>query len=976
MFSTSRLHIIFSFLFFSFYHSLTNAAEITRGPYLQLANDKAITIRWRTNTSTDSVVRYGNNPANLNLSKTVSGRRTEHEVRITNLSPLTKYYYSVGSTTETIAGGNTSYRFTTSPIPGNATSTRIWLIGDSGTANRNSAAVYNAYLNYRGSSDTDLWVMLGDNAYNDGTDREYQAAVFDSYPELLRRTPVWPTLGNHDGRSADSSSESGVYYNIFTLPRNGEAGGLASGTEAYYSFDYGDIHFICLDSYETDRSRNGAMMTWLKNDLAANNQKWTIAFWHHPPYTKGSHNSDTERALIEMRQNALPIIESYGVDLVFSGHSHSYERSYLIDGHYGSSSSFDRSSHLIDGGNGRENGDGAYQKQGQAAHAGAIYTVAGASGKTSGGRLNHPAMYASLNELGSVVLDVSNNRLDAVHLRADGAITDSYTLLKGPDDTPPTITEATASKQNQVAINFSEKIDSTSAGKASNYSIDNGVNIFSAQASGSTATLNTSRLEQNINYTLTVNNVEDQNGNKIASNSRIDFDYQNIQTLRFQNNVAPTSSYNGTIDTYIASGAANRNFGNALEILADGNDGSNGELATLLQWDISSIPSGATITKAQVILDIFNPSSGSYNIYDNAIDWSESSATWSKLDPRRNRQALVASFSPVSARPHTIDLNSAGVAMVQDWVDNKNNGIIIMSSGTGDGIDIRSSEYRNSNLRPELLVTYRAGNSSGNIPPKADFTFTKSGRNVSFSDVSSDSDGSISAWSWDFGNGVVSSLQSPQYNYSSDGNYTVTLTVTDSAGATASTSKSISVSSDTPRTTLRLQQGLNGYRGSEDSYVASGRGNDNYGGNAAILADGSDGSRGELVSLLKWDLSSIPKDAKVVSASITLRVFDRSSSFYNLWEMTRAWSESSVNWNNSAPNSNRGDNIASFTPSATGTYTIDLNSSGLALVQGWINRSANNGFMIRSGGTSNGIDIRAKEYATQNYRPMLTIVYQ
>ena len=69
--------------------------------------------------------------------------------------------------------------------------------------------------------------MLGDNAYVDGTDEEYQAAVFDMYPELLRQTFLWSTFGNHDGLSADSDTETGPYYDIFTLPRQGEAGGLA-----------------------------------------------------------------------------------------------------------------------------------------------------------------------------------------------------------------------------------------------------------------------------------------------------------------------------------------------------------------------------------------------------------------------------------------------------------------------------------------------------------------------------------------------------------------------------------------------------------------------------------------------------------------------------------------------------------------------------------------------------------------------------
>lgn len=87
-----------------------------------------------------------------------------------------------------------------------------------------------------------------------------------------------PPIGNHDGTSADLAWDTGPYYDIFSLPKAAQAGGLASGTEAYYSFDYGDIHFICLDSFETSRATGGAMLTWLQNDLASTNQKWIIAF--------------------------------------------------------------------------------------------------------------------------------------------------------------------------------------------------------------------------------------------------------------------------------------------------------------------------------------------------------------------------------------------------------------------------------------------------------------------------------------------------------------------------------------------------------------------------------------------------------------------------------------------------------------------------------------------------------------------------
>jgi hypothetical protein len=256
--------------------------------------------------------------------------------------------------------------------------------------------------------------------------------VFDVFPAMLRKSVLWSTLGNHDGYTADSASQTGPYYDIFSLPRSGEAGGLASGTEAYYSFDYANIHFICLESFETNRSTSGPMLTWLRNDLANTTQPWIVAFFHHPPYSKGSHDSDTEIELKEMRQNALPILENAGVDLVLSGHSHSYERSFLIDGHYGTSGTFSTALKK-NGGSGREDGTGAYRKPtyGMAAHEGAVYAVAGSSGQATGGALNHPAMFLSLNSLGSLVLDVNGNRLDAAFLDHAGVRRDYFTILKG-----------------------------------------------------------------------------------------------------------------------------------------------------------------------------------------------------------------------------------------------------------------------------------------------------------------------------------------------------------------------------------------------------------------------------------------------------------------------------------------------------------------------------------------------------------------
>jgi hypothetical protein len=410
--------------------------SVTRGPYLQMGTPTSIHVRWRTNTPTDSRVEYGLTAGNRNIIVDDATVTTEHEVVLPSLSPSTRYYYSVGTTTD-ILETDVTQSFLTPPTTGTSTPARIWVLGDSGTASNEAVAVRNAYYTFTGTTPTNLMLMLGDNAYEEGTDADYQTAVFDMY-EILRSSVLWPTIGNHDTAQATTVPPTLPYFKIFSLPTNGEAGGVPSGTEKYYSFDYGNVHFICLDSMTSNRSSTGPMLTWLRNDLEATTQQWTIAFWHHPPYSKGSHDSDFDIELKEMRQNALPILEDYGVDLVLGGHSHSYERSFLIDSHYGNSGTF-ISSMKKDGGSGRPETTGAYHKDtlGPAPHEGAVYAVAGSSGQTAGGPLNHPAMFISLNNLGSMVLDVNGGRLDVKFLRENGVVADSFTIIKdGPPAAP------------------------------------------------------------------------------------------------------------------------------------------------------------------------------------------------------------------------------------------------------------------------------------------------------------------------------------------------------------------------------------------------------------------------------------------------------------------------------------------------------------------------------------------------------------
>ncbi len=414
--------------------------NVTRGPYLQKGTPTSMVIQWRTDSSVQSIVNYGPSPQNLNQTVQQSSDTNEHLIEVTGLNPDQRYYYEITDGNNTLAGGDSTYYFQTSPEPGTDTSNvRIWAIGDFGANNQEQRDVRDAYLSFNDSSHTDIWMMLGDHAYDDGTDLEYQDRVFDIYSYQLRNTVSWPTPGNHDYNSVSLGTTDGPYYDIFTVPTNGEAGGVPSGTEGYYSFDYGNIHFISLNSEEVSWSLNddNEMIDWLKQDLENTEQDWIIVFWHQPPHSKGTHDSDDfwEVIMQGMRTNIAPILENYGVDLIMNGHSHVYERSYLINGFYGTTGDFNPSQHIIDSSSADYPNDCPYTKDelGLNPNAGTVYNVIGNSGKDGDGPLNHPAMYFGFGgdgKAGSMVIDVKGNRLDAQYINRQGNVLDHFTVMK------------------------------------------------------------------------------------------------------------------------------------------------------------------------------------------------------------------------------------------------------------------------------------------------------------------------------------------------------------------------------------------------------------------------------------------------------------------------------------------------------------------------------------------------------------------
>ena len=426
--------------------------QLIRGPYLQVATSNSMVVRWRTDAFARSRVRFGTVAGQLERTADDPALTTEHLVKLTGLIPGTKYYYSIGSMKDTLQAGKDNYFFTL-PIAGTEGIYRIGAFGDCGNNSVNQRNVRNEVVKYLGDDYMNAWILLGDNAYPDGTDAEFQAKFFNIYKDdLLKKSPLFPSPGNHDYRDRELSlgvaqnTHEVAYFQNFSMPENGESGGVASHTKAFYSFDIGNVHFLSLDSYgkEDNETRmydtTGAQVQWVKRDLEANkNTQWVVAYWHHPPYTMGSHNSDDVDELTSIRENFIRILERYGVDLILCGHSHDYERTGLIKGHYGTETTFNAAIHNLGQTTGRYDGSNAcpYLKN-SSSNKGTVYVVSGSAGQL-GGRSEgfpHNAMQYSNDSVGGAsIIEVQGNRLDLKWVCADGVIRDQFTIMKDVNKT-------------------------------------------------------------------------------------------------------------------------------------------------------------------------------------------------------------------------------------------------------------------------------------------------------------------------------------------------------------------------------------------------------------------------------------------------------------------------------------------------------------------------------------------------------------
>ncbi len=277
-----------------------------KGPYLSCVTQNSIIISWRTATLDSSVVQYGLT-AGYGSEEKDAILKTEHSLTLNSLLPDTVYHYRV-----LFEGKQTpDYTFRTAvPLD---THFKFSVHGDTRTQADSHLAVINRIVEFHPY----FGLHTGDvvnNGYSESDWAIYFATICSS-AVCVQEIPFYYAIGNHE-------YESALYYNYFYLPHNNP-----DSTESYYSFDYGNCHFISLDT-EISYSPSSSQYQWFETDLQGTYDKtYVFVYMHNHPYCAGGHESD-----IILRNTLCPLFEEYKVDMVFSGHSHFYQRNGPING--------------------------------------------------------------------------------------------------------------------------------------------------------------------------------------------------------------------------------------------------------------------------------------------------------------------------------------------------------------------------------------------------------------------------------------------------------------------------------------------------------------------------------------------------------------------------------------------------------------------------------------------------------------------
>ncbi len=306
----------------------TDGGPIRRAPYLQKVGAGAAEVLWTGDRLSRPVLALRRpdaaEPTEIDVPAAVNSsaplpRGVQYVARLDRLRPATIYCYEVRDGERRLAG---PFGFATAPPPGDGRPIRLVVFGDMGWRSPDQDAV----LEQIGRVEFDLALLAGDIAYPGGTLDQLERNLFAVYAPLMRSAPFFPASGNHDYLTADAAP----FRQAFSLPENGGD----AGRERWYSFDWGDVHVVVLDS----EVLGSAQTRWLEADLARTRAPWVIAMVHRAPFGSGERGPD-----LPTRRAFVPTLTRHRVPLVLAGHEHHYERLHMPDG----------ATYLISGGGGR-----------------------------------------------------------------------------------------------------------------------------------------------------------------------------------------------------------------------------------------------------------------------------------------------------------------------------------------------------------------------------------------------------------------------------------------------------------------------------------------------------------------------------------------------------------------------------------------------------------------------------------------------
>ena len=297
-------------------------------------NSTSRTIMWQSdNSEADAVIEYRLEGAEksqtieaTDKAFTDDGSTTYiHEATVTGLTPNTKYEYRVGYGTDRRSDW---YRLETAGA--NVYDVLIYPDSQSGDYSQWEEIVKSSALR---NPRTALYISMGDLV--DNGEHAYQWRTWlNSIKPLSANVPLATTLGNHEMYTLDwKMREPYAYLNYFGVPPNGNE----IFNRRYYSYDFGDVHYVVLDTmlYESNHEENhdthhpdlyDVQIQWLRQDLAANTKKWTVVLMHRDPFQYAFNRPGANRDVGFNEEGVLfmPIFDEFNVDLVLSAHLHSY----------------------------------------------------------------------------------------------------------------------------------------------------------------------------------------------------------------------------------------------------------------------------------------------------------------------------------------------------------------------------------------------------------------------------------------------------------------------------------------------------------------------------------------------------------------------------------------------------------------------------------------------------------------------------